>query len=117
MSPTQKGSLVKEIQDQTGEMVGMCGDGANDCDALNTADVGISLSKSEASIAAPFTSSIPDISSVISLLKLGRSSLDLSYLIFKYMVIYSALEFTSVVILYFNTSSISDSQLLYIDLF
>jgi cation-transporting P-type ATPase 13A2 len=117
MSPQQKGNLIKEIQNTTGEMVGMWGDGANDCDALNTADLGLSLSKSEASIAAPFTSSVPDITSVVNLLKLGRSSLDLSYLIFKYMIIYSAMEFTSVIILYYHTSNISDSQLVYIDLF
>jgi len=36
----------------------MCGDGANDCAALKTADSGISLSSSDASIAAPFTSQI-----------------------------------------------------------
>jgi len=36
----------------------MCGDGANDCAALKIADSGISLSSSDASIAAPFTSQI-----------------------------------------------------------
>ena len=30
MSPKQKALLVEELQKQTGEMVGMCGDGAND---------------------------------------------------------------------------------------
>ncbi len=39
-------------------MVGFCGDGANDCAALKSAGIGVSLSEAEASIAAPFTSKI-----------------------------------------------------------
>jgi cation-transporting ATPase 13A2 len=53
----------------------MCGDGANDCAALKQADVGISLSQAEASIAAPFTCSIPNIECVPTLLREGKASL------------------------------------------
>lgn len=34
----------------------MCGDGANDCEAMNKADVSLSLNEGEASLAASFTS-------------------------------------------------------------
>ena len=57
----------------------MCGDGANDCGALKTADMGISLSEAEASIAAPFTSKIQDISCVVRVLKEGRAALTTSF--------------------------------------
>lgn len=56
MSPDDKAKLVNLLQDYCKTEVGMCGDGANDCCALKTADMGLSLSEAEASIAAPFTS-------------------------------------------------------------
>jgi cation-transporting ATPase 13A2 len=58
MTPDDKAKLVEKLQSMLYLEVGMCGDGANDCGALKTADTGISLSNSEASIAAPFTSRI-----------------------------------------------------------
>ena len=57
----------------------MCGDGANDCGALKQADVGLSLSEAEASIAAPFTSSVSNISCVIDLLREGRCAMTTSF--------------------------------------
>lgn len=74
MSPEHKSILVEHHQG-IGNLTGMCGDGANDCGALKTADIGISLSEAEASIAAPFTSSIPNISCVEKVLAEGRCSL------------------------------------------
>lgn len=57
----------------------MCGDGANDCSALKAADVGVSLSEAEASIAAPFTSKVPDISCITTLFREGRAALTTSF--------------------------------------
>jgi cation-transporting ATPase 13A2 len=63
MSPDEKHELVEKLQ-SIGYCVGFCGDGANDCGALKAADVGISLSEAEASVAAPFTSRVFDITCV-----------------------------------------------------
>ena len=92
MGPDQKAQLIEDLQAivrmygfpvprsySKGYVAGMCGDGANDCGALKAAHVGISLSEAEASIAAPFTSRIPDISCVLNLIKEGRCSLVTSF--------------------------------------
>lgn len=46
--PDQKTQLITAFQNE-GLIVGMCGDGANDCGALKAAHVGISLSEADAS--------------------------------------------------------------------
>lgn len=94
----------------------MCGDGANDCGALKVADMGISLSEAEASIAAPFTSAIQDISCVVVLLREGRCALTTSFQCFKFIELYSMIQFTSVTLLYFQGANLTDNQFLYIDL-
>lgn len=63
MSPDEKYELVEKLQ-SIDYCCGFCGDGANDCGALKGADVGISLSEAEASVAAPFTSRVFDITCV-----------------------------------------------------
>jgi len=79
MSPEDKALLVERLQNFCKTEVGMCGDGANDCSALKQADIGVSLSEAEASIAAPFTSKIQDISCVVSVLREGRCALTTSF--------------------------------------
>ncbi|KAJ3806480.1 hypothetical protein F5876DRAFT_49962 [Lentinula aff. lateritia] len=116
MSPDEKNEVIERLQG-LGYTVLMCGDGANDCAALKAADVGISLSEAEASVAAPFTANTPDIGCVLELIKEGRSALVTSFSCFKYMALYSLIQFTTVTLLYSFASSLGDFQFLYIDLF
>lgn len=116
MSPDEKHELVEQLQ-KIDYTVGFCGDGANDCGALKAADVGISLSEAEASVAAPFTSRVFEISCVLDVIREGRSSLVTSFSCFKYMSLYSAIQFVTVTILYKTGTNLGDFQFLYIDLF
>ncbi|KAF0294031.1 putative cation-transporting ATPase 13A3 [Amphibalanus amphitrite] len=115
MAPEQKAQLVETLQDQ-GYTVGMCGDGANDCEALKAAHVGISLSEAEASVAAPFTSKVADITCVPTVMREGRCALTTSFGTFQYMALYSLVQFVSVLLLYKHYSNLGDLQFLYIDL-
>lgn len=153
MSPDEKHELVEKLQ-SIDFCCGFCGDGANDCGALKAADVGISLSEAEASVAAPFTSRVFDIrcvpeviryaccfltaslsplppsftlfpflsvlfwlvSQVLMIIREGRAALVTSFSCFKYMSLYSAIQFTSVSFLYAKASNLGDFQFLFIDL-
>ncbi|GMM43332.1 putative acid anhydride hydrolase [Hanseniaspora uvarum] len=115
MSPDDKEDLVNNLQDLDFN-VGFCGDGANDVGALRSADCGVSLSEAEASVAAPFTSQIFDISCVLNIMKEGRCSIVTSFSCFQYMSLYSAIQFITVTVLYSQGSNLGDLQYLFIDL-
>uniref|UniRef100_A0AAQ6IK09 Cation-transporting P-type ATPase N-terminal domain-containing protein n=1 Tax=Anabas testudineus TaxID=64144 RepID=A0AAQ6IK09_ANATE len=115
MAPDQKTQLVKELQ-KLNYRVGMCGDGANDCGALRAADVGVSLSEAEASVASPFTSKTENISCVPLLIREGRCSLVTSFSLFRFMAMYSLIQFCSVLIVYTMKTEIADLQFLFCDI-
>ena len=115
MSPDEKHELVEKLQ-SIDYCAGFCGDGANDCGALKAADVGISLSEAEASVAAPFTSRVFDISCVPEVVREGRAALVTSFCCFKFMSLYSAIQFSTVSFLYASASNLGDFQFLFIDL-
>lgn len=109
MSPDEKHELVEKLQ-SIDYCCGFCGDGANDCGALKAADVGISLSDAEASVAAPFTSRLFEISCVPTVIREGRAALVTSFSCFKFMSLYSAIQFCSVSFLYTSGSNLGDFQ-------
>ncbi|KAK2177445.1 hypothetical protein NP493_592g01064 [Ridgeia piscesae] len=115
MSPNQKSQLVEHLQ-ALGYCVGMCGDGANDCGALKMAHAGISLSEAEASVASPFTSRTANIECVPIVVREGRAALVTSFGVFKYMALYSMIQFVSLLILYTKVCNLGDWMFLYIDL-
>ncbi|XP_077511904.1 polyamine-transporting ATPase 13A3-like isoform X2 [Amblyomma americanum] len=116
MTPQQKVELVEDLQ-SLGYIVAMCGDGANDCGALKAADVGISLSQTEASVAAPFTSKLPSIACVPTVIREGRCALATSFSLFKFIALYSLIQFLSVILLYHVQTNFSDPMFLYVDIF
>nr|CAD7572952.1 unnamed protein product [Timema californicum] len=115
MGPDQKTQLVEYLQNLD-YIVAMCGDGANDCGALKAAHIGISLSEAEASVAAPFTSQIANIKCVLHLIREGRCALVTSFGVFKFMALYSLIQFISVLLLYMHGTMLGNVQFLYIDL-
>ena len=116
MAPEHKALLVDGFKKEELAVL-MCGDGANDCMALRTANIGVSLSEEEASIAAPFTSKNQNISCLVPLLKEGKSSLVTSIQTFKYMMIYSLIQFICVTLLMVLNSYLSENQFLSVDIF
>ncbi|XP_070810736.1 polyamine-transporting ATPase 13A3-like [Pituophis catenifer annectens] len=115
MAPDQKTQLVEALQ-KMDYCVGMCGDGANDCGALKRAHAGISLSELEASVASPFTSKSPSISCVPDLIREGRAALVTSFCVFKFMSLYSIIQYLSVLLLYSVLGNLGDVQYLFIDM-
>ena len=115
MSPDQKHFLVEKFQN-LGYCVGFTGDGSNDCGALKNADVGLSLSEAEASVAAPFTCREKELSCVLDMIREGRGALVTSFSCFKYMALYSLIQFTTVSLLYSKGNNLGDGQYMFIDL-
>ena len=112
MAPEHKALLVEGFKKEKLEVL-MCGDGANDCMALRTANIGVSLSEEE----APFTSKNQNISCLIPLLKEGKSSLVTSIQTFKYMMMYSLIQFIAVTLAMVLNSYLSENQYLSVDIF
>jgi magnesium-transporting ATPase (P-type) len=116
MNPNDKVDLINFLKEDKNNIVAMCGDGANDCGALLTADVGISVGHSAGnSVTSHFYSNEESIRCVELIIRNGRACLENSMVNLKYMVIYALIQFTSVLCLNTVNLNMSVSQYLYCD--
>lgn len=99
MKPDDKINVVKYLQSR-GLVVGMAGDGGNDCGGLRAAHAGLALSDAEASMVAPFSTgrmgkgaARNDISltTVPDLIREGRACLATNMATFSYFMVYAFL--------------------------
>merc|ERR1719188_2878267 len=85
MSPAQKSSVIEGLIAK-GLVVGMCGDGGNDCGALRAAHAGLALSDAEASVVSPFTGRSKSVMAMVDLLREGRCALATSFACWKFII-------------------------------
>lgn len=89
-SPENKVQVI-QAHIAKGLIVGMCGDGGNDCGALRAAHAGVALSEAEASVVSPFTARTKSAMSVVDLHREGRASLANSFASYKFLITYGQL--------------------------
>eukprot|EP00371_Babesia_bovis_P002130 XP_001610777.1 p-type ATPase [Babesia bovis T2Bo] len=87
LNPHQKVKVINAFK-RLGIITGMCGDGTNDCLALQSSHAGLSLTNGASSMVAPFTSKNNKLQSVITLIREGRGSLVTSLACFKFMLLF-----------------------------
>ena len=117
MSPNDKTKLIQLFKKQNpNNIVAMCGDGANDCSALISADVGISLKSRENIIMTSHlmakTKSIAIINDIINI---GKACYENSTIILKILLVYSEIKISTRCLLKKYNDNLTKGQYLYLD--
>ncbi|EER00609.1 Cation-transporting ATPase, putative [Perkinsus marinus ATCC 50983] len=89
MKPEDKVNVTKYLQSRK-LVVGMCGDGGNDCGALRAAHAGMALSDAEASMVSPFSSGRDGRSlfTVVDMIREGRACLTTQLATYSFFIVY-----------------------------
>ena len=117
MNPNDKTKLIQLFKKQNpNNIVAMCGDGANDCSALISADVGVSLKSRENIIMTSHlmakTKSIAIINDIINI---GKTCYENSTIILKILLVYSEIKICSKCLLKIHNDNITKHQYFFLD--
>jgi len=118
MNPSNKIELIEFLKEDKENIVGMCGDGANDCGALLASDIGISINQKENSnITAHFHSKNESIMAVNLILSDGKACYENNMNVLKFNLTYSLIQYTSEICLYLINNEFTNFQYFYVDFF
>jgi len=119
MNPHQKSEVV--MMYKRSERVCFVGDGANDCNAIQSADVGVSLSNSERKAGDFCVSSYvlyrTEISSILAIIKEGKCTIVTTTKKIQQILIITVTQFVSLMLLQTKLLFLSDTQNIYSDIF
>jgi P-type E1-E2 ATPase len=98
MRPKDKVDLVNFYKEDQVSIMAMFGDGANDCGALLSSEVVITVNQEHSgnSVTSHFYSTDESISCIEHILKNGRACFENSVVIFKYMILNGIIQINSV---------------------
>ena len=116
MNSYQKMILIKCLKEK-GNVICTCSNNINDFGSLKISDIGVIFNRESKITNSSFINEENDINSIIYLLKEGKSSLVSSIQIFKILVIYSFIQFISVLIVLYYGVYFTNIQFLISDLF
>ena len=117
MNPNDKTKLVQLFKKQNpNNIIAMCGDGANDCSALISADVGISLKSRENIImTSHLMAKTKSIAIIDDILNIGKACYENSTIILKILLLYSEIKTASRCLMKRKNDNMTKNQYFYID--
>ena len=117
MNPNDKTKLIQLFKKQDpNNIIGMCGDGANDCSALISADVGISLKSRENIImTSHLMAKTKSISIINDILIIGKACYENSTIILKILLIYSEIKTAARCLMKSKKDNLTKNQYFYLD--